>query len=391
MPVVIPVLAIGTFLMGTTEFVVAGLLSEVARDFGISVAHAGLTVTVFAAGMIVGAPGTAVLTLRVPRRWTLTVAIVVFALGHVVIALATDFTLMLVARAVTALATGAFWAIGSLAAAQAAGPAASGRALGLVLGGGMLANVVGVPLGSFAGQIVGWRGTFWVLAVLAAAVAVLVARLVPRAPDDEPTPSLRSELGALRSRRLWLTLSTCTLVTGGVLSIYSFISPILTDQAGLPVGSVPLVLMGFGVASLIGTVLGGRLGDERPYRTAFITTGLALIAAAGIWVFSAQTPAMLVMFALLGLVGLSANPILVSLAVKFGGEAPTLAAALPTALFNVGTAIGTWLTGVALDSALGPIAPAVVGTIFGVLVLVPLTLLFALDRQRTSAHAPSTP
>ncbi|WIM92607.1 MFS transporter [Actinoplanes oblitus] len=147
LPVLTYVLAAGTFLMGTTEFVVAGLLSEMADDFGRTVGQTGLTITVFAIGMIVGAPAMALLTLRMPRRLTLTLALGLFAAGHVVAALTDSFPVLLAARFVTAVATGAFWAVGSVVAAQAAGPAASSRALGIVLGGGMLANVLGVPVG----------------------------------------------------------------------------------------------------------------------------------------------------------------------------------------------------------------------------------------------------
>ncbi|MGW4985808.1 MFS transporter, partial [Streptomyces mirabilis] len=218
LPAVVYVLALGTFLMGTTEFVVAGLLPEIASDVQVSVARAGLLITVFAVGMIVGAPLMALLTLRLPKRWTLVLALGVFAVGHVILALGSGFALLLVARFLTALATGAFWAVANVAAARAAGPAASSRALGVVGSGAMLANVVGVPLGSFAGQVMGWRGPFWALAVLSAAAMVLIARQVPRdTGDGGQAISVRSELTAVRSGRLWLALAACATTTGGVL------------------------------------------------------------------------------------------------------------------------------------------------------------------------------
>jgi DHA1 family inner membrane transport protein len=213
LPAVTYVLTAGTFLMGTTEFVIAGLLPEMAADFDTTVARAGLAITVFAVGMIVGAPSMALLTLRLPRRVTLTLALGVFAVGHVIVAATTSFEVVLAARFLTAVATGAFWAVGSVVAAQAAGPAASSRTLGLVLGGGMLANVLGVPLGSFSGQLIGWRGTFWALAVLALVAAVMVAFLVPKDGPDRAVPSVRAELRVLASGRLWLTLATCAAIT----------------------------------------------------------------------------------------------------------------------------------------------------------------------------------
>src|SRR4051812_11485523 len=185
LPFVVYVLAFGTFLMGTTEFVVAGLLPAIAGDLGVSVAQAGLMITVFAVGMVVGAPLTAMLTLRLSRRLTLTLALVVFAAGHVIVAVESSFALLLAARFVTALATGAFWAVGNVVATRAAGPGASSRALGVVGSGAAVATVVGVPLGALAGQLVGWRGPFWALAVLAAASIALISRHVSH---DSPDP-----------------------------------------------------------------------------------------------------------------------------------------------------------------------------------------------------------
>ena len=382
LPLVVYVLTAGTFLMGTTEFVIAGLLPEMAADFGTTVARAGLAITVFAVGMIVGAPSMALLTLRLPRRVTLTLALGVFAVGHVIVAVTGSFEVVLAARFLTAVATGAFWAVGSVVAAQAAGPAASSRALGLVLGGGMLANVLGVPLGSFTGQIIGWRGTFWALAVLALFAAAAVALLVPADRSGRAVASVRAELRVLGSGRLWLVLATCAMITGGVLSIYSYITPLL-DRAGLPGTLIPSTLMAFGIGALIGNIVGGRLGDTRPYATTFCTASATVLASAGIWAFSAQPVPLLVLFTLLGLVGLSANPILVALAVRFGGDAPTLAAAMPTSIFNLGTAIGTGITSAALESSVGALAPAIVGTVFAVLIFLPLTALTGLERHRS--------
>lgn len=387
LPLVIHVLTAGTFLMGTSEFVVAGLLPEMAADFGTTVAHAGLAITVFAVGMILGAPSMALLTLRLPRRVTLTAALGVFALGHVIVALTDAFGVALAARFLTAVATSAFWAVGSVAAAQAVGPAMAGRALGLVLGGGMLANVLGVPLGSFSGQAIGWRGTFQALAVLALLAAVAVARLVPADDPGRTTTSARAELRVLRSGRLWLVLMTCAAITGGVLSIYSYIAPLI-QRAGLPDRAIPLALMAFGIGALVGSVLGGRLGDARPYPTTLVTAITTVVFSAGIWAFSARPAPLLLLFTLLGLVGLSANPILVALAVRFGGDAPTLAGAMPTSMFNLGTAIGTGITGAAMSGPLGSLAPAVVGTVFAILILVPLTGLILLERR--AAGAPLT-
>lgn len=333
--------------------------------------------------MILGAPLMALLTLRLPKRTTLTLALFVFAIGHIAVALSNSFGLMLAARLLTALATGAFWAVGAVVAAKAAGPAASSRALGLVLGGGMLANVLGVPLGSLSGQLFGWRGTFWMLAVLAFIAAAAVARFIPADAPDRTIPSVRAELRAFGSGRLWLTLAICATVNAGVMSTYSFIAPLITDSAGLSAIVIPFALMAFGVGALIGNVVGGRLGDTRPYATSFTTAAMTLLIMAGLWLFSTQPLPLLILFTVLGLFGLSANPILVSLAVRFGADSPTLAAAMPTSIFNLGTAVGTGITSGALESSLGSVAPAIVGTIFAVITFVPLTALAVTDRRAT--------
>jgi DHA1 family inner membrane transport protein len=384
LPSVVYVLALGTFLMGSSEFVVAGLLPEIAHDYGIGVARAGLAITVFAIGMIVGSPTMVLATLRLPRRGTLTLALLVFTVGHVIAALSGDFTLLLAARFLTAVATGAFWAVAGLVAADAAGDTGSARAMGVVQAGGMLATVLGVPLGAVAGQLLGWRGPFWALAVLALVAAVLVLRLVPHETREAP-PTLRGELVALGSGRLWLVLLTCALVTGGVLSVYSYISPLLTDRTGLPAAAVPLALVVFGIAALVGTIAAGHLGDRRPYATALGAGIVTLVAIALLEAVSTLPVPTVVVFGLLGLAGLSANPILGLLAIRFGGSAPTLASALTPSAFNLGTAVGTAVTSAALDGPLGFTAPLVVGAgsaVLMVVVLVALTLLSArLDRR----------
>lgn len=387
-PVGIWILTAGTFLMGTTEFVVAGILPEVASSFDLTVAHAGLAITIFAIGMIVGAPTMAMLTLRLPRKLTLMLALAVFGVGHVVSALTSDFTVLLIARFVSAVATGAFWAVAAVVASHLVADRVRGRALGFVLGGGMLANVVGVPLGAFAGQLIGWRGPFWALAVLSLAMVVAVRAAVPVEAPDRSAPSVRKELRSLRSGRIWLTLAICATVNAGVLSIYSYVSPLLTDRTGLDASVVPLALLLFGSAALAGSVLGGRFGDRSPLGTPLVTASATVVIAAGLVFAGSSIVPTFALIALLGLVGLSANPVLVSLAVRYGGETPTLPSAMATSIFNLGTAVGTGITGVLIGTPLGASAAPVVGVIAGVLTFVPLLGLIAVDRrQHQKDHA----
>ncbi|WP_309076149.1 MFS transporter [Paenarthrobacter sp.] len=384
LPLVTYVLAAGVFLMGTTEFIVAGILPEIAGDLGVSVASAGLMITVFAVGMIVGTPTMSILTLKLSRRLTLSLALVVFALGHVIVALTSDFTLILVARFVTALATGAFWAVAAVVGAKAAGAASASKALGVVLGGGMLANVVGAPLGAFAGQVIGWRGPFWALAVLALAAAVVVYRLVSVGPESGPAPSVRAELASMRDARVWLVLAGCAIVCGSSLAAYSFISPLLTENTGLAASVVPLVLVAYGVGAFIGSNLGGHFGAHQPYPALFISAGMTFLVLGALSLFSHHALVTVVLIFLLGLFGMATNPILIGKAVRYASHAPTFASALSTSAFNLGTAVGSWIAGYALESALGATGPVLVGTGIAALYFVPLTVLMLKDRKEGS-------
>lgn len=385
LPLVVYVLALGTFLMLTSEFVVAGILPLIASDMQVSVAQAGSLITVFAIGMVVGAPLMAMLTMRLSKQLTLVLALIVFIAGHVVVALGQDFTLLLAARFVSALATGAFWAVSAVVATRAAGPSSGARAVGVVGAGGALATVLGVPLGAFVAQLVGWRGTFWALAAAAALATVLVARLIPHDVSGAHPTSIRTELAGLRSGRLWLALAACATTCGGVLSAYSYIAPILIDQAGVTVSHVPLVLTGFGVGSVIGTLLAGRFGDAHPGPITILTPAVTTVLLLAISLVSGSPWLSSALVVLLGLFGLSANSVLIHLAVRFAGKAATLGSALSVSAFNAGTAVGTAIAGAALVSPLGTTGPGLVGTILAALTLIPTTALAIAGRRRAPA------
>ncbi|WP_432187497.1 MFS transporter [Streptomyces sp. Tue6028] len=387
LPLVVYVLALGTLLMGTSEFMVAGLLPQIAGDLQVSVAQAGLLITVFALGMIVGAPAMAMLTLRLPARWTLVLALGLFSVGHLVAALGSGFGLLLAARFVTALATGAFWAVANVVATRAAGPAASSRAVGVVGSGAMLANVVGVPLGAFAGQLVGWRGPFWALVAFAAAAIVAIGRWVPNGTQRRGAAvSVRTELSALRSGRVWLVLAACVTTNAGVLGTYTYIAPLLTDRAGIVAGLVPLVLVGFGGGALVGFLFGGRLGDQRPHATTVAAAGATALTLLALGLLSGFAAASVVLVVLLGFFGFVATPVLISLAVRFAGRAPTLGSALTVAAFNLGTAAGSWIGGRALALPLGATGPATIGAAVAALTLIPTITIACGQRHPRPSH-----
>src|SRR3954463_11839269 len=308
LPPVVPLLALGAFLMCTTEFVIAGLLPQMAQDFGVGPSGVGLLTTAFAVGMIVGAPVMALATLRLPKRAALVLALATFAAGHVIAALSGWFELLLAARVLTAVVTGAFWSVASVVATRAAGPDASSRALGVMGSGVALATVLGVPLGSVAGEHLGWRGAFWAIAALAAVAAVVIGRFAPKDVQGE-TPSVRAELRALRNARLWLVLGATVLVMGGCMGTFSYISPLLTERAGVSLGLVPLIFVCFGVGSMDATNVVGRSPDRRPVAT-FITcaVGAALVLAMLIPLSAPPVTAVLVI-TLLGAVTMAIPPV----------------------------------------------------------------------------------
>lgn len=375
------VLAGGTFLMGTTEFIVAGLLPTIANDLGVTVADAGLMITVFALGMVVGTPLMAVLMLRLSQRTALCLALVIFAIGHVVVATTSDFALVLTARVVTALATGAFWAVAAVVASREAGPEGSSRAVGIVISGGMFANVIGVPVGALAGQFIGWRGPFWVLAGLAGIGLVATYRTITHNPPGIGTVSVRAEFKALRDVRVWLVLACCVIVNGASYSAYSFLVPLLMVNTGLPEVVTPFVLLGYGAGAFAGAYLGGHLGTHRPYAVLF-ASGMGAFLVLGALCVASQQPVLTVcLVVLLGLLGVSTHPILISMAVRLAAGAPTLASALCTSFLNLGTAVGSWSAGLALKSELGVIGPVAVGTAIAALYFIPLGALASKQRQ----------
>jgi DHA1 family inner membrane transport protein len=382
LPFVVSLLALGAFLMCTTEFMIAGLLPQMAGDFGVRPSQVGLLITAFAIGMIVGAPVMAIATLRLPKRATLVLALAIFAAGHVIAALGNSFEILLAARVLTAVVTGAFWSVASVVATTAAGPAASSRALGVMGSGVALATVLGVPLGSLAGEHLGWRGAFWGVAMLAAAAAVVIGRFVP-ADQRDVASSVGSELRVLRNTRLWLVLGATVLVMGGCMGTFSFISPLLTERAGIPLALVPIVFVCFGVGSLIGTNVAGRFADRKPVATFMASASGAAVVLLMLIPLAANAVIAVILITLLGVATMAIPPVATGLSVRLAGSAPTLAVAFTVSAFNAGIAAGSSIGGHTLDTSLGATGPATVGVAMVALGLIPLIALATKSVGRT--------
>ena len=253
-------LILGGFGIGTTEFVTMGLLPEIAEGIDVTIPQAGHTVSAYALGVVVGAPAIALLGAQLPRRAVLVSLMLVFALGNAASALAPSYGWLVVDRFVSGLPHGAFFGVASIVAHDLARPGLGGRAVARVMLGIPFANVLGVPVATAIGQQAGWRAAYAAIAVIGVLTAIGVALRVPHQPADREA-SPRRELGALADAQVWLTLAVGAIGFGGTFAMYSYISPILQNQTGLPSDAVPIYLLIYGVGGVVGTLLGGRLVD----------------------------------------------------------------------------------------------------------------------------------
>ncbi|MFI6876387.1 Cmx/CmrA family chloramphenicol efflux MFS transporter [Streptomyces sp. NPDC050400] len=365
MPLAVYVLGLGIFTQGTSEFMLSGLLPGMAADLGVSVPDAGLLISAFALGMVVGAPLLAVATLRLPRRTTLVALQAVFVAAHVVGALAPGYAVLLVTRILGALAYAGFWGV-AVATAVALVPAdAKSRAVALVAGGLTLATIVGVPAGTVLSGHAGWRAAFW--AVAAATAVGLVCTLLAVPADRGPggagqARSVRAELRGMARGALWLSYAITACTFGAVIVTFSYLAPLLTDVTGVPDAWVPALLALFGAGGLLGLVVGGRTAHARPLATLGWGLGALAVISALLAVAAHATALVVVLVLLLGAAGYVTNPALQSRVFTLAPGAPTLVGAGNTAAFNVGNTLAPLLGGVAIDAGFGYASVAWVGT-----------------------------
>ncbi|GAA2598826.1 Cmx/CmrA family chloramphenicol efflux MFS transporter [Streptomyces axinellae] len=363
MPLVLYVLALAVFAQGTSEFMLSGLVPDLARDLGVSLSSAGLLTSAFAGGMIVGAPLMAVLSRRWPRRRALLGFLVTFLLVHVLGALTSSFAVLVGTRFVGALANAGFLAVALTAAAGMVAPDAKGRATSVLLSGVTLACVAGVPAGALLGQAWGWRSAFWAVA-LVSLPAVFALRSLDEPGGGAPyagagsaravsAVGVRHELAALRSPRLLVTMLLGALVNGATFCTFTYLAPLATGVSGFGAAWVPALLALFGVGSFLGVSFGGRLADHRPLPV-LIVGGALLLGGWTVFALAAQSAVATVVLVLTqGTLSFAVGTTLISQVLYAAGRAPTLAGGFATAALNVGAALGPWAGGQALGGSLG--------------------------------------
>ncbi|MEV0644016.1 Cmx/CmrA family chloramphenicol efflux MFS transporter [Phytomonospora sp. NPDC050363] len=393
MPIAVYMLALAVFAQGTSEFMLAGLVPDIAADMSVSVPAAGNLTSAFAAGMIAGAPLMAILSLRWSRRRALLVFLVTFLLVHVLGALTTSYAVLLTTRVVGALANAGFLAV-ALATASALVPAgARGKATSALLGGVTIACVAGVPAGALLGQHWGWRSAFWAVAAVSVPAVVAVFRSVPSGPAPSASTNARRELRALRDPGLLVTLLLGALVNGATFCAFTYLAPLLTSVAGIREAWVPAMLALFGVGSFLGVTLGGRFADTRPVRLV-VVGGLALLAGWALFAVSAGSGvAAVVLVPVQATLSFAVGSTLIARAMYAAGSAPTLAGGFATAAFNVGGALGPWLGGLTIGAGLGFRSPlwvsaGLVATALAVVAVTPFDRRARERRTRSEATAP---
>lgn len=381
MPLAVYILGLSVFALGTSEFMLSGLLPPIADDMDVTIPQAGLLISAFAIGMVVGAPLLAVATLRLPRRTTLIALISVFGLGQVAGALAPTYEVLFVSRVVSAFACAGFWAVGASVAIAMVPKTARARAMAVMIGGLSIANVLGVPAGAFLGTHLGWRSAFWAVGAASAVALVGVATLIPRIPLPERKPELKRELLIYRDRQVWLAIAITALAAGGVFCAFSYLAPLLTDVAGLDEGWVPTVLALFGVGALIGTVIGGRVADAHLFGVLLSGVVASTVFLAALALLASSPVAVVVLSLLLGFSAFFTAPALNARMFNVAAAAPILAGATATSAFNMGNTGGPWLGGTVIDAGFGFASTAWAGAAMTV-VAVGLVML-AIRHQRS--------
>lgn len=354
MPLALYALAVGAFGIGVTEFVIMGLLLEVSGDLDVSISAAGMLISGYALGVTAGAPVMTVVTTRWPRKATLLALMAIFTLGNLACALAPSYFGLLAARVLTAFAHGTFFGVGSVVATQLVAPHQRASAIAIMFTGLTIATVLGVPFGTWLGQIAGWRATFWAVVGIGIFALAVIATLVPKDAGQIESGDWRSDLRVLARGPVVLGLLTTVFGFGGMFVVFTYIAPLLTQLANFSERAVSLVLLVFGGGLVVGNIVGGKLADRYLEQT-LIGSLLALAAVLGLMTFALHEPvAMVVFVALLGATSFATVPPLQMWVLeKSNGAGQSLASSFNIGAFNLGNAAGAWLGGAVIDHGPG--------------------------------------
>jgi DHA1 family inner membrane transport protein len=362
MPPALLALAIGAFGIGTTEFVIMGLLPEVAGTFDVSIPTAGLLISGYAIGVAVGAPILTAAGSRFSRKKLLLSLLVLFIVGNVLSAVAPTYGVMLAGRLVASLCHGAFFGVGAVVAGTLVAPNKQASAIAMMFTGLTVATVLGVPLGTALGHALGWRSAFWAVAALGVIAFVAVLTLVPDIAADKDS-NLRRELSVFRRPQVWLALATTSLGWAGIFASFTYITPMMTGVAGFSANAVTWLLVLFGVGLVAGNIVGGKAADRWLRPSLYVSLGaLAVVLLVFTATAHAQIPAAITIV-VFGAAAFATTPPLQTGVMNAAEGAPALASAANIGAFNLGNAAGAWLGGLAIDAGLGYTAPNWIGSI----------------------------
>nr|WP_245780079.1 MFS transporter [Actinopolyspora righensis] len=380
LPVALLALAIAAFGIGTTEFVMMGLLPEVATDMNVSISAAGGYISLYALGVVIGAPLLTIAGMRVRRKTMLLSMLGLFIAGNLLSAIAPTHESLLAARFVAGLPHGTFFGIGAVVAASLVSRDKRGRAISMMFVGLTVANIVGVPVGTLLGQAIDWRWTFGLVALIGAVALAAVSALVPR--QAKPTEvSVRGELSAFRRPQVWLAFAVVVFGFAATFSFYSYIKPLLVQVSGYTPLAATVLLALFGTGMTLGTVIGGRLADRSPMRTLYVfLTALAVVLT--MFTFTAHNTVLVaVNVFLVGVTGFAAIPSIQARILDQAKEAPSLGSASIQSTFNIANSLGAYLGGLVIAAGFGLISPSWVGAVLALVGLGFAVLSGRLDRR----------
>lgn len=378
-------LTVGAFAIGMTEFVIMGLLPEVAADLQVSIPSAGLLITGYALGVALGAPFITMATHKMQRKALLLLLMAIFIAGNALAALAPNYAVLMLARMVAALTHGSFFGVGSVVAAELVPKEKRAGAIAIMFTGLTLANILGVPIGTFLGQAYGWRAPFWAITAIGFVALLGVIVLVPKV--KAAPSSLGQELGVLRRPAVHVALLMTVFGFGGVFTAFTYITPILVDITGFSPGSVSYILVLFGLGITIGNIYGGKLADRNllPSLTGILVLLAAVLVLLGL-TDHVKILTLITVF-VFGVAAFGTVPGLQLHMLNTAKEAPTLASTLNIAAFNLGNALGAYLGGVVIDMQLGGGLPAVPYAAALVTVVGILFTLWGIRQSKTAARA----